>query len=115
MSITRSMVYGNRAIIDKPELPDYESESDITYIVKDKIIKETNDISNIIDSDNGDMSDVANNSETDKVKSKTMLVGKWNIEPPRRRKNVQQNIILEKKVFMQVCLFILLPLFLILF
>ena len=48
------------------------------------------------------MSDDANNSETDKVKSKTILVGKnkctsWYIESPKRRKNVQQNIIREKE------------------
>ena len=48
------------------------------------------------------MSNDANNSETDKVKSKTILVGKdkctsWYIKPPRCKKNVQQNIICEKK------------------
>ena len=35
-------------------------------------MKETNDISDTIDSDNSNMSDDANNSETDKVKSKTI-------------------------------------------
>ena len=102
MSIPRSIFYDNRAIIDEPEVPDYESESDLSDIVEDEIIKETDDISESIDNDNSDMSDDANNSEIDKVKSKTILVGKdkctsWYIEPPRCRKNVQQNTICEKE------------------
>ena len=73
MFIPRSIFYGNRAIIYQPELPDYESESDLSYIVEDEIIKETDDISDIIDNDNSDVSDDANSTEADKVKSKIYI------------------------------------------
>ena len=39
MSIQRFMFYGNRAIIDEPELPDYESENHLINIFEDEIIK----------------------------------------------------------------------------
>ena len=100
MSIPRSMFYGSTAIRDEPELPDYESESDLSNIDENEIIKETGDDSSDF-SDNNSISDDDNISESDHVKSKTIL-GKdkctsWNSEPPRRRRTVQQNIIHEKE------------------
>ena len=83
-------------------------------------MKETDDISDTIDNDNSDMSDDANNSETDKVKSKTILVSKnkctsWYIELPDAERMFNKISFAKRKVFMQVYLFILLPLLLILF
>ena len=40
MSIPRSMFYGSTAIRDEPELPDYESESDLSNIDENEIMKQ---------------------------------------------------------------------------
>ena len=94
------MFYGSTAIRDEPELPDYESESDLSNIDENKIIKETGDDSSDF-TDNNSICNDDNISESDHVKSKTIL-GKdkctsWNSEPPRRRRTVQQNVIHEKE------------------
>ena len=92
MSIPRSMFYGSTAIRDEPELPDYESESDLSNIDENEIIKETGDDSSDF-SDNNSICDDDNISESDHVKSKTILgkvkCSSWNSEPPRRRRTVQ--------------------------
>ena len=114
MSIPRFMFYGSTAIRDEPELPDYKSESDLNNIDENEMIKKTGDDSSDF-SDNNSICDDDNISESDHVKSRTIL-GKdkctsWNSEPPRRNKIS----FTKRKAFMLVYLLILLPLHLILF
>ena len=65
------MFYGSTAIRDEPELPDYESESDLSNIDENEIIKETGDDSSDF-SDNYSICDDDNISGSDHVKSKTI-------------------------------------------